>query len=224
MRFAIGLPRFSTQSQSSSFLRCSIMAYFGFYACPLSKDAAAYRFLQCPPGWHYASLSGYMPRQLAICTSFVPLPRESSQKNHSNTSTSVAVFQPFPLFVHARTNPSKLSATRRFCCWPVVPANAACTSLKRSLSLLSTITTSAPVVHGTGAPRYAGALHNWQNTYVPRLTPWHAPHSTRGIQSAARVAPYGSASNAPSAYRCKHTGVRGRRSCTSCCQPSFMHS
>ena len=55
-----------------------------------------------------ASLSHPTPRRQAICTSFVPLPCESSQQNHSNTCTSVALFQPLPLFVRTRANPSKV--------------------------------------------------------------------------------------------------------------------
>ena len=105
-----GLPRFSTQSQSSNFPNGSTMAHFSFDACPLSRDAAAYFFLQCLLGRHCEPLSSPTPGQLAICTSFVPLPCESNQHNHSNTSTSVAVCQPRTLLVRARTNSSKLSA------------------------------------------------------------------------------------------------------------------
>ncbi|CAN0440819.1 unnamed protein product, partial [Pylaiella littoralis] len=97
------------------------------------------------------------------CTSFVPLPCESSQHSHSKTSTSVAVFQPRWQFERTRTKPSKLSATELFCCCPAVPATAASTSLMRSLSLVSTMTAGGPEVRGTGSPRYAGSLQNWQN-------------------------------------------------------------
>ena len=43
-----------------------------------------------------------------MCTSFVPLPCEPSQQNHSNTCTSVVIFQPLPFFVRARTSPSNV--------------------------------------------------------------------------------------------------------------------
>lgn len=110
MRLATGLPRFSTQSQSPSFPSCSSMAHL-IDACPLSRDAMAYCLLKCPPGRHCVPLCYRTSEQLAICTSFVPLPCESGQHNHSKTATSAAAYLlPLLLFVRARTNPSKLSA------------------------------------------------------------------------------------------------------------------
>ena len=53
---ATGLPRFSTQSLSSNFPTCSIMAHFSLDACPLSRDAAPPLFLLCPAGRHCTSL------------------------------------------------------------------------------------------------------------------------------------------------------------------------
>lgn len=50
--------------------------------------------------------------------------------------------------------------------------------------------------------KYAGAVQNWWNMYLPKLTPWHASDSTLGIQCAARVARCGSDASAPSAFRC----------------------
>ena len=129
------------------------MAHFSLNACPLCRDAVPYLFLQCPSGRHCTSLSD-PTGQLALCTSFVSFPFDSSQHIHSNTSASVAVCQPLTVFALALTNPSKLSATRRLRCWPAVLANAARTWRMRSLSVLSMMTAGASVVRGTGGARH----------------------------------------------------------------------
>ena len=55
------LPRFSTPPPSSKFPSCSVMAHSSFGACPLSRDAATYRFSHHPLGRHCTPLSDPTP-------------------------------------------------------------------------------------------------------------------------------------------------------------------
>ena len=111
-------------------------------------------------------LGGYRYAPASCRCRVSPANRTTRTRVRRSWSSNLSRFSSEPAQIR-----QKLSATRRFRCWPAVPANAARTSLMRSLSLLSTMTTGAPVFRGTGAPRYAGALLNRQNTYVPRLIP-----------------------------------------------------
>ena len=100
--------------QSSSLPSGSIMRHFSFDACPLSRDAAAYRFFLRRPCRHCVPLSDPIPGQLAICPMSVPLPCESSQHSHAKRSTTVAVCRPLSLFVRARTKPVEVIGYSEF--------------------------------------------------------------------------------------------------------------
>ena len=134
------------------------------------------------------------------------------------------MFQPLPLFVRARTNPSKVIGNSTIS----LLAGRACQ--RRSSFANALVELALYDDNGcSGSSRYRaspvrGCPAELAEHVCAEVDSLHASHSTRDIHSASLVAPYGSASNAPSAYRCKPTGIRERRSCTSCCQSTLMHS